>query len=117
MSATASCLRQAGGRSAPLEFEPGKEMAAATAANGDEIFVIPLPGPGLAEKAGQTIKEAAAEGHLGLTISGTVDRESIFIAVVGVKGVDGGVPSAANERLARECALRPHSGPGEGEPA
>jgi hypothetical protein len=92
-------------------------MAAATAANGDEIFVIPLPGPGLAEKASQTIKEAADEGHLGLTTSSTVDHESIFIAVIGVQGVDGGVPSAANERLARQCALRPRSGPGDGEPA
>jgi hypothetical protein len=103
-----ACLKRAGGHSQPLEFQPGKTMAVAKAADGDDIFIIPLERPGEAEHARRVFKEAEIEeGQAGIEISRSVDDGYIFIAIIGVEGVDGGVPSVASEELAKECATRP----------
>jgi hypothetical protein len=112
-----ACLERAGGSAEPIEFEPGKQMGAATASNGDEIFIIPLPESGLAGRASRAIKEGVSKfGQVGLLTTRTIDRGSIAIIVIGVDGVDGGLPSLADEELARECAIRPRPGPSAGQP-
>jgi hypothetical protein len=106
-----ACLARAGGRAAPLEFQPGKQLAAATAPNGDNVFILTLPSPDLAGKAKRTVHEAISEsGQTGLMVSRTADGGLVFIAVLGVGGVNGGIPSAATEKLAHECATRPNLG-------
>ena len=93
-----------------------ENWAGATAADGDTLFIVRLPNSDLAEPASRAIKEAISKnGQVGLMVHSTVDHGSVLILVIGVHGVDGGVPSQANEELARECAIRPHSS--DGEPA
>jgi len=109
-----ACLKRAGGTAEPLEIEPGAEMAGATAADGDTLFIVRLPGSDLAEPASRAIKEAISEiGQVGLMVHSTVDHGSVLVFVIGVHGVNGGVPSQSNEELARECAIRPHSSNGQ----
>jgi hypothetical protein len=102
------CLKRAGGTAEALEFEPGESMAAAVTGSGDVIFIVPLPEPGLAGQASQAIKEDVyGKARVGLMTTNTVDRGSTMIGVIGVRGVDGGAPSSADEHLSRECAIRP----------
>lgn len=115
----ATCLKRAGGTAEPLEFESGKEMAAARAADGDAIFIIPLPDPGLGSRASRAIKEGLSKAgrEEGLMTTTSVDRGSTLIVLIGIEGVDGGVASLANEELARECATRPHPDLSDGQQA
>jgi len=109
-----ACLKRAGGTAESLEIESGAEMAGATAANGDTLFIVRLPSSDLAEQASRAIKEAIGKhGQTGLMVHSTVDHGLVLVLVIGVDGVDGGAPSQANEELARECAVRPHSSVGE----
>jgi hypothetical protein len=36
----------------------------------------------------------------------TVHRGSVLVLVIGREGVEGGLPTAASEQLARTCAIR-----------
>jgi hypothetical protein len=102
-----TCLRHAGATAEPLEVDSAHEMAGAYAANGDVIFILNLPNSDLSARATQAVREGMHEaGHGGIMTTSTVDRGSTLIGVIGVEGVDGGVPSAGSEELARECATR-----------
>lgn len=107
----AGCLTRAGAEARSVAPSDGFEMAEARAADGNFIFIVELPEPGLAETAAEVMrKKVAKEGLAGIMTSRTLDRGSILILVFGVKGVDGGAPSAASEGLARACATRPPVG-------
>ena len=110
-----ACLNGAGLAAESIEESEGVEGIGAAAPDGDLILVINLPEDYASrhDVAGMVSRRIKVElgklGRGGVLTSDTVNDGSTYVAVLGVKGVGGGLASASTEILARQCATRPRA--------
>lgn len=102
-----TCLERSGAEVAIREVDSTSKMAEAHLPSGDLIFIGRLPSPNISGKTIHAVRKKRHENGLeGIMIASTVDRGSVLVLVIGHEGVEGGLPAAASEQLARVCATR-----------
>jgi hypothetical protein len=102
----ASCLRRAGIVTETRTIVGGSTMIGGGTANGDLIFIVDLPRPGLSGHAANLVRRSLHGAGLGaIMTASTVNHGSRLVMIFGHKGADGGVPALGSELLAKHCAV------------